>query len=260
MNQEQLAKHFAAMGARVRFRQLEQRSRSSWDDSEPPKFTIDIQRDRKGEFFDFAMGPEAPEFKLLQTKPKDRHLLLLTNDGQRFLCGHDERHWFVSGVEKTVSNVRDAKQALLPDEIWEQLKNLPPDEVDNRRNAVFKRQGEWYFVPSQREIPDHLVLKDEPLQRTAVSKPHVCQELYREGGELVYIVGREQMTEEEYTERKAEDPDFDRIGLRTMVRNPIVYARRYVRHDDHATIKLDSWHRVFINAEVTGSETIQFLD
>ena len=68
------------------------------------------------------------------------------------------------------------------------------------------------------------------------------------------------MTEEEYAARKAEKPDFDRMGLRTMVRNPTVYARGYVRHDDHATITLDVWHRVFINAEIIGSGTVQFLD
>jgi hypothetical protein len=48
---------------------------------------IDIRSDRKGELFDFAMGPQAPEFKLLQARPKDHHLLLLTGDGQRFLRG-----------------------------------------------------------------------------------------------------------------------------------------------------------------------------
>jgi hypothetical protein len=260
MTKEQLAKHFKAMGARIRFRRLEQLPRTTRNSDEPPKFTIDIRRDRRGEFFDFTMGAQAPEFKLLQAKTKDRHLLLLTTEGQRFLFGHDERHWFVSEVQRSISSVRDAKRALLPAEIWEQVKNLPPDEVDNRRNAFFKRQGEWYFVPSKRDFPDHAIHKNEPLQRTAGSKRHICQELYREGGELVYIVGGEQMTEEEYAARKAENPDFDRIGLRTMIRNPTVYARGYVRHEDHATILLDGWHRVFINAEVIGSDTMQFLD
>ncbi len=76
---------------------------------------------------------------------------------------------------------------------------------------------------------------------------------------LRFLCGHD-VEKEEYTERKLKDPDFDNFGLRIMVRNPTVYARRYVRHDDHATIKLEGWHRVFINAELTGSETIQFLD
>jgi hypothetical protein len=169
MTQDQLTKHFVAMGARIKFRRLARPQRSARSDHDPLKFTIDIRSDRK-------------------------------------------------------------------------------------------RQGEWYFVPSQHEIPDLLVHKNEPLQRTAGSKPYICQELYREGGELVYIVGGEQLTGEEYASRKAEKPDFNKYGLRTMVRNPTVYARGYVRHDDHATITLDGWHRVFISAEIMGSGTVQFLD
>ena len=60
--------------------------------------------------------------------------------------------------------------------------------------------------------------------------------------------------------RKEENPNIDRVGLRTMVKNPTVYVRGHVRHDYHAIIKLDGWHRVFINAEFTGSNSIQFLD
>ena len=44
-----------------------------------------------------------------------------------------------------------------------------------------------------------------------------------------------------------------------MMRNPEVYARGYVRHEDHATIKFDGWHRVFINAESITS-AVSFLD
>lgn len=258
MKHEQLSKHFEAIGARVKFRPLESPPRRR-QNTEPPSFTIDVQQDRRGEYFDFALGDGTPEFQLLQVRPKEKHLLLFATDGQRFLCGHDERHWFAAGIEKPVSTVRDAKQALLPPEIWEQVKNLPPDEVDNRRNVIFKRQGEWYFVPARREIPGIRILKDEPLQRTRASKPHICQELYREGGEMVYIVRGEQYTEEEYKKKKEEDPNFDRHGVRTMVANPTVYVRGYVKHEDHATIKLDGWHRVFINAEVTTS-SVAFLD
>ncbi len=73
------------------------------------------------------------------------------------------------------------------------------------------------------------------------------------------IVRGEQYTEEEYKKKKEEDPNFDRHGVRTMVANPTVYVRRYVKHQDHATTKLDGWHRVFINAEVTTS-SVAFLD
>ncbi|MFQ6091552.1 MAG: hypothetical protein ACE5OR_02540 [bacterium] len=258
MNRESLRKHFESLGARVKFRPNDRGRR--WRPAPPSTpFTIDVREDRRGEYFDIAQGEDAPEFELLQVKPRERHLLLYTTDGQRFLCGHDERHWYVAAIEKRVSTIRAAKQALLPAEIWDQVRHLPPDEVDNRRNAVFKRQGEWFFVPSPRQVPEAMILRDEPLQRTPQSKPHICQELYRQGGELVYIVGNEEYTATEYEERSQKDPSFGKRVRRTMVRNPTVYARGYVRHEDHATIKLEGWHRVFINAEFTTS-SVSFLD
>lgn len=246
------------MGAKVKILPNEEGKR--WRAAPPSdSFSIDIKHDRHGEYFEIRQGEDAPELRLLQVIPKERHLLLYSTDGQRFLCGHDERHWFVAGIAGNVSTIRGAKQSLLPNAIWEQVKKLPPGEVDKRRNAVFKRQGEWFFVPTNRQIPDALILKGEPLQRTARSKPHICQELYREGGQLVYIVGRKELSEKEYTKRKKKDPAFDKGRLQTMVRNPNVYVRGYVKHEDHATLKLKGWHRVFINAEFTTS-TVSFLD
>lgn len=253
-----LQKHFESMGARVKFRSNDSIRRLRTVRSSD-FFTIDIRQDKHGEYFDIIQGKDVPKFELLQVKPKERHLLLYTKDGQRFLCGHDERHWFVAGISDAVSTIRSAKQSLMPSEILEQVKALPPGEVDNRRNAVFKRQGEWFFVPAKRTIPEAMILKNEPLQRTRNSKPHICQELYREGGELVYIVGNKEFTEIKYKKQKEKNPAFDKGRLRTFVRNPDVYVRGSVRHEDHATINLDVWHRVFINAEFTSS-AVSFLD
>ena len=51
-----------------------------------------------------------------------------------------------------------------------QLEANPWDEVDKRRNTVFKRQGEWFFLPVNREFPALEIHRDEPLQRGAGSK------------------------------------------------------------------------------------------
>ncbi len=258
MKNNDLKRHFDAMGARVIFRLPDKGTR--WQSAPSPDyFTIDIQADKGGEYFDITQGEDAPEFELLQAQPKAQHLLLYTKDGRRFLCGHDERHWFVSAIRGKVSTVRAAKQSLLPEAIWKQVKHLRPGEVDNRHNTVFKRQGEWFFVPTNREVPKSLIHKNELLLRNIGSKPHICQEIYREGGELVYIVGNKEMDEKEYAKRKKNDPYFDKGKLRTRARNPNVYARGYVKHEDHATIKLECWHRVFINAEFTTS-AVSFLD
>ena len=259
MDNEVLTKHFKAIGVRIKFRSLE--APSSWRrSSELPLFTLDIATDRRGEFFDIARGPDAPEFELLQSKPKERHLLLYARDGQRFLCGHDERHWFVAAIGKPVSTIRAAKQALLPQEIWDQIKNLPPEEVDKRRNAVFLRQGEWFFVPANHEVPEAAVaIRNEPLQRSLENNSHICEEIYRTGGELVYIVGGAVLSEKKYRDRLKQRINYRYRPYQTMIQNPIVYARGNVRHEDHATIRLRGWHRVFINAEIT-TTNVTFLD
>ncbi len=259
MNNETLKKHIEAMGTRAKFRPLTRESR--WQpEITPTSFTIDVRSDRRGEYFDFALAETPPEFVLLQTRPKERHLLLYARDGQRFLLGHDERHWFVAGIADAVSTIREAKQSLLPEQVLELVRQLPPNMIDNRKNPIFKRQGEWFFVPTTREIPTMMLHKNEPLQRAWGSKPHICQELHREGGETVYIVGQKIYSAEEYEARKKENPKFASWQhVQTRVRNPEVYVRGYVRHPDHATITLQRWHRVYLNGEFT-SNSVAFLD
>jgi hypothetical protein len=256
MRQEALQRHFASIGARVKFRTGPAIGR--WRMAlASNSLTIDLQRDKRGEFFEITLGDQAPDFEILQVKPQHRHLLLYARDGQRFLCGFDERHWFVAGIEGAVSTIRAAKQSLMPSAIREQAMNLSSAKIENRRNAVFIRQGEWFFVPVRIEVPAAMILRDEPLRRTMRNKPHICQELYREGGEFVYIVNGKELTPEEFAKRKLKNPAIR--PQQTMVRNPTVYARGYVKHDDHATIKLKSWHRVFLNAEFT-TAAVTFLD
>ena len=59
---------------------------------------------------------------MLDVQPADRHLLLMVREGgekPKFLCGHDERHWFVAAVPESapVGTVRAAKEALKPAEV-----------------------------------------------------------------------------------------------------------------------------------------------
>src|SRR6202035_5735672 len=85
--------------------------------------SLDVQTDRKGEFFEIAPQPGSEaEIAVLDVQPADRHLLLLVREGKdksKFLCGHDERHWFVAGIPESapVGTVRQAKEALKPTEV-----------------------------------------------------------------------------------------------------------------------------------------------
>src|SRR4051812_45913747 len=66
---------------------------------------IDVLRDRHGEYFQIRHGTDV-NVTVLDVRPKDRHLLLMARSGlnrsnavkSKFLCGHDERHWFVAAV------------------------------------------------------------------------------------------------------------------------------------------------------------------
>src|SRR5258708_6488961 len=64
--------------------------------------SLDVQSDRKGEFFEISLRPNTPpEIEPLDVRPADRHLLLLVREGRdksKFLCGHDERHLFVAAI------------------------------------------------------------------------------------------------------------------------------------------------------------------
>lgn len=274
MNLNDLGKHFEWIGARARVVQMPA-TLGWWTRQRREPLRIDILNDRRGEYFCLAVTEDAPEVEVLQTAPKDRHLLLYAQDGRRFLCGHDERHWFVAGIEQRVSTVAAAKQSLIPQALRHRARQMPYAEVNRRKNALYVRQGEWFFVPvnvpvnvsgdvlgnatGDIDVPENLILRNEPLQRTPRSKPHIVQELYRQGGETVYIVSGRAYSEREFRRLRQSIPDVDVRPSRTMVRNPSVYARGTVRHADHATIRLDGWHQVFLNAEMTTS-AIAFLD
>ena len=101
---------FARIGARLKVADRpSRRSRTSG------AISLDMQADRKGEFFEIIRQPGAEvEVAVLDVQPADRHLLLLVREGQdksKFLCGHDERHWFVAGIPETapVGTVQQAK-------------------------------------------------------------------------------------------------------------------------------------------------------
>jgi len=123
---------------------------------EAPRIVLDIRRDKLGEYFEIrtARGA-AQEIVVLNVQPREKHLLLLSlqfgEQGQflakqKFLCGHDERHWFVAAIPENepVSTVVGAKIALKPEEIRtrEGLLGISRKASFQPRNAAFVRQGQ----------------------------------------------------------------------------------------------------------------------
>ena len=233
---------------------------------------LNIITKRGIEQFEIAIHREAAnrlDLCVLQVLPRERHLVLLAkqwdSDGavvskNHFLCGHEERHYFVATVQ-SVTTVADAMQSLKPEEIRINETGLNTKKRNRRKTKAFKRQGEWFFIPSDLNPMPSLVLKEEPLIRGRGSKPHTAQFAYRTGGESVAVCYKypNGLTERDYEELIARDPSAKRLSWRHMKRNPTVYVRGRIKHDDHATIALDSWHRVRINTELR-SDSVGFLD
>ena len=250
MDLELLQKKFARMGARVKISEAGDRWRNPAG--------LDIKRDSHGEFFDLRVGRDEPvSYEVADLRPELRHLLLLARRGEqkeKFLCGHDERHWFGCAVPGArVSGVRDAFEALQPLAVRRRAAALRTRERFSRRNRVFVRQGEWFFLPAPAwfRVDERVVLTNEPISRGRGSKPHVCQQLVRTGGELVWVCRhyRNGVSAEQYERILRSLPGASRWGWVSMRRNPAVYARGTVRHRDHKTVVLDGWHSVLMNRE-----------
>jgi len=264
------------MGARVKVREIPSRwtqGDRSW--ISPQDYSLDIHRDGKGECFELRVPThlsDALDVTVMQSEPKQRHLLLFVRKPgdkpqlDRFLCGHDEREWFIAAVPGGASSVRQAMDALQPAPVRQALAShkVSTNKRYSRKNRAFRRQGEWFFVPEPAFVVDpKLVLCNEPLRRGA-GKPHMVEQLFRTGGETVYVSSKHPngLLPEEYKRLMKSDPSAARWGWRMMRRDMGVYARGAVSHADHATITLPFWHRVMMNTE-TQSRTMRnlaFLD
>jgi len=279
MNAKQIESKFTAIGARLKVREIPTRRVlvPVWARRyiAQPDYAVDIRRDDRGEFFELRVPEtlrESLDVSVMQAEPKQRHLLLLVRKPgekpqlDRFLCGHDEREWFVAAVPGGASSVRQAMDALQPKDVRDALarNQVSSRKRYARKNRAFRRQGEWFFVPEPSFVVDSkLVLRNEPLRRGG-GKPHLVEQLYRTGGETVHVCSRHPngVTPDEYRSILRSHPDAARWGWQVMRRNPGVYARGAVRHSDHETITLPFWHRVIMNTE-TQSRTmanVAFLD
>ena len=276
MNAKHIESKFAAMGARLKMREIP--SRWQMGDRQwinPADYAVDIQRDGGGEYFELRVPThlrESLDVTVMQSEPKQHHLLLFVRKAgdqpqlDRFLCGHDEREWFVAAVPGGASSVRQAMDALQPKDVRDALGRNPVSSRKRyaRKNRAFRRQGEWFFVPEPTMVVDpKLVLRNEPLRRGA-GKPHLVEQLFRTGGETVYVSSKypNGLLPAEYKRLLKSDPSAARWGWRMMRRDMGVYARGAVSHADHATITLPFWHRVMMNTE-TQSRTmanVAFLD
>lgn len=263
MNAQTIERHFAKIGARVKV------------ESDPKRLggrlSLDVDRDAEGEYFDIRVG-KVPSLSIVDANPRIRHLLLMWHRGFRrskFLCGHDERHWFVAAVPEAMNatNIATAMESLKPARVralQERLK-VKPKQRNRRRNPAFVRQGEWFFVPLQDhpQVNEKFILRNEPLRRGG-GKPHMVEELVRQGGEMVYVSARHPngLTSYQYERLLSNSPKMRKLHWVVQRRNPRVMVRGKIRHADHKTIVLHDWHEVLMNTEnqSVAMQHVAFID
>lgn len=167
-------KGFEELGVRVKVTRVP-KPRSPLETS-PVK--VDVGRDRDGDLF-LIDRPWNVRLSVPDVDAGDRHLLLVAEQPRagvsRFLCGHDERAWFVAAVPEIheVRTVDAARDALKPDEVWAEIRahDLPRDQWNLRCTAAFLRQGEWFFLPRPWiKVQWRDVLRDDPSRAAAASR------------------------------------------------------------------------------------------
>ena len=240
---EVLERRFAVIGARAKVERVRGAPR------------IDVGVDRRGEFFALRVPSDREAVSVVDADRDERCLLLLVRDGgekSKFLCGFDERHWFVAAIPefaRGVGGVIAAKEALQPDAVREAVARVRPRDRFRRRNAAYVRQGEWFFLPQWAvEVDERAVLHDEPLTR-GLGKEHVLEYAFRRGGETVFVNAAHPTGISAAEFESLPPAQVRKGGWREMVRDPELYAKGAVRHPDHNTIVLHGWHRVLMNTE-----------
>jgi len=265
MSTQLIERGFQKMGARV---EVVERRQTRFSRQTGP--TIDVKKDKKdkkGETFIINVDTleDLENLAVTHVDPADRHLILMARDGRlksNFLCGHDERHWFVAAIPESapVNNVRAAKIALQPQGVREAVGKVRPKDETRRKNEAFRRQGEWFFIPLD-FVPEGTPLKNEPITRGR-GKPHMVEQLIRVGGHSIMdLGGGHTMTMRQWDNLSAQDRRKHDFAVQRTVPGR-VFAKGTIRHSDHATIVLDDWHEIVMNTEqrARAMRSVVFMD
>ena len=239
-------------------------------------YAVDIQRDRDGQFFELRLPThlrDALDVSVMQNEPKQRHLLLLVRNtaGQekldRFLCGHDEREWFVAAVPGGASSVRQAMDRLQPADVQSRLasERVPFKQRYTRKNRCVSSPGRMVLRAGSSVCGERKTCSPQRAvaSRSGQAAPRggTLPRRRRDGLCLLPSIPNG-VTERQYRRLLQSNPKAAGWRWRVMRRNMRVFARGTVRHSDHATITLPFWHSVHLNTETQSGTMarVAFLD
>lgn len=216
------------------------------DDERIFQMTIRKERTTKREHFGIYCGGDTNEVRVLGSDAKHKQVLLMVKEPKRkfsffvtervkegnrmvskrvrktdttdpsmrkYLIRLDESHYFIAQLPLIgpLNTVEQAHDVLRPPKV-------------ERRMRSTRRQGEWFFVPAsaseKRKVRQEakkawLILRNHPLV-PSLGHPH-----------------------------HAEEHIQVRIG-----KVFIAFVRGRIKHPDHKVLKLDDWHRVYLNREL----------
>jgi hypothetical protein len=253
LSETALSHQFARLGARFQVNPSPARRR----------WTLDIVRDEHGPAFELrAHEAILTDLDVIVSNVDRarRHLLLFVRERadaplHRYLCGHDERHWFLATIPGRASTVAQAMEALKPRPVLQAQVSagLKPKERNRRHNPAFLRQGEWFFLPAPGlKIDGCPIHRWEPIRRGG-GKAHLVEEVVRLGGTVVYSNGQWTMSAADFEAYRKQHGQKSAARWHSGVRGARVYARGLVRHPDHTTLNLKGWHEVLANTEAHAS-------
>src|SRR5687768_10127298 len=143
-------------------------------------FSIDVGRRNGREVYRIGYPTsDSVVTEALDVKPRLRHLVLDVTGWRlpisgRFLCGHDEQHWFVASLPfgRRTMTVRGAMEALKPAVVLrEQHRKGVSHRRYRRKTAAYVRQGEWFFLPRPMMHVGEQAIRNGELARPG-GKPH----------------------------------------------------------------------------------------
>ena len=164
----------------------------------------------------------------------DRHLLLLVRDGEeksKFLCGHDERHWFVAGDPRDRprrQRCRDGEGSAAAAACTRRRSSGSGRRTAfRRRNAAYVRQGEWFFVPAPGlDAAEPRSCCATSRCRAAAARRTCSSSRIRRGGETVWVNSRHPsgISEPAYRAPDARSSGGSG-GWNALVRDPELFAK-----------------------------------
>ncbi len=155
---------------------------------------------------------------------------------RHFLCGLDERQLFIAQLPRSVTTVKEAHASLKTATVTLAEGNM----------GKATRQGEWFFIRATDSEAERIEM--------GTTKNILTIERSAPIGPFMEFAGRldrkvKQFRGKPHTAEELIILPGDPLSHGFAVRSREIFVRGKVRHEDHATVKFSTWHKVIRNNE-----------